>query len=132
MIEAIDAVATEIIGMERAALDRWGTGDPSGYLEICAPDVVYFDPFLERRIDGLAGLTAHYDGIRGKKRIDRYELLNPLVQQDGKLAVLTFNYVSWGSEGESRWNCTEVYRRDSNGWRIIQTHWSYTNAGRPS
>ena len=132
MIEAIDAVATEIIGMERAALDRWGTGDPSGYLEICAPDVVYFDPFLERRIDGLAGLTAHYDGIRGKIRIDRYELLNPLVQQDGKLAVLTFNYVSWGSEGESRWNCTEVYRRDSNGWRIIQTHWSYTNAGRPS
>ena len=83
MIEAIDAVATEIIGMERAALDRWGTGDPSGYLEICAPDVVYFDPFLERRIDGLAGLTAHYDGIRGKIRIDRYELLNPLVQQDG-------------------------------------------------
>ena len=132
MFEAIDAVATEIIGMDRAALDRWGTGDPSGYLEICAPDVVYFDPFLERRIDGLAGLTAHYDGIRGKIRIDRYELLNPLVQQDGKLAVLTFNYVSWGSEGESRWNCTEVYRRDSNGWRIIQTHWSYTNAGRPS
>ena len=132
MIETIDAVATEIIGMERAALDRWGTGDPSGYLEICAPDVVYFDPFLERRIDGLAGLTAHYDGIRGKIRIDRYELLNPLVQQDGNLAVLTFNYVSWGSEGDSRWNCTEVYRQDSSGWRIIQTHWSYTNAGRPA
>lgn len=132
MIETVAAVAAELISLERAALDTWGRGDPSGFLEICAPDVVYFDPFLERRIDGLAGLTAHYEGIRGKIRIDRYELLNPLVQGDGQLAVLTFNYVSWGSEGESKWNCTEVYRRDPAGWRIIQTHWSYTNAGRPA
>jgi len=32
-----------IIATERAALDRWGKGDPSCFLEICAPDVVYFD-----------------------------------------------------------------------------------------
>ena len=131
MIETSEAVATDVINLERTALDRWGQGDPSGFLEICAPDVVYFDPFLKRRIDGLAALTEHYEGIRGKIRIDRYELLNPLVQGDGNLAVLTFNYVSTGSEGESRWNCTEVYRLDTGGWRIIQTHWSYTNAGRP-
>jgi len=36
-----------------------------------------------------------------------------------------------GNENESRWNCTEVYRRDPVGWRIVQTHWSFTNAGRP-
>ena len=132
MIETPVAIATEIIDVERAALDRWGKGDPSGFLEICAPDVVYFDPFLERRIDGLAALTVHYEGIRGTIHIDRYELLNPLVQGDERLRVLTFNYVSWGNEGESRWNCTETYRRDAAGWRIIQTHWSYTNAGRPA
>jgi hypothetical protein len=129
MIDAVEA-ATDIITLERAALDRWGKGDPSGFLEICAPDVVYFDPFLTRRIDGLARLTEHYEGIRGKIQIDRYELLSPLVQGDRNLTVLTFNYVSWGNEGESRWNCTEVFRRDSAGSRLIQTHWSYTNAGR--
>lgn len=32
-----------IIGMERAALDRWGNGDPGGFLEISAEDVSYFD-----------------------------------------------------------------------------------------
>ena len=131
MIATLDAITAEIIGLERAALERWGKGDPSGFLEICAPDVVYFDPFLKRRLDGLAELTAHYEGIRGQIHIDRYELLNPIVQGSERLAVLTFNYVSWGSEGESRWNCTEVYRLDPPGWRIIQTHWSYTNAGRP-
>jgi hypothetical protein len=132
MIGAPASVAEEIIGLERAALDRWGKGDPSGFLEICAPDVVYFDPFLQRRLDGLAELTAHYQGIRGKIQIERYELLNPLVQGGENVAVLTFNYVSWGNEGESRWNCTEAYRRDAAGWRIIQTHWSCTNAGRPT
>ena len=28
-----------------------GEGDPSGFLGICAPDVVYFDPFLDVRLD---------------------------------------------------------------------------------
>ena len=125
-------IVSTIVGLERGALDRWGRGDPSGFLEICASDVVYFDPFLERRIDGLDELTRHYEGIRGKVQIARYELLNPKVQSIGDAAVLTFNYVSYGgNENEFRWNCTEVYRREAVGWRIIQTHWSVTNAGRP-
>src|SRR5690349_24994110 len=119
---ATDAVAREIIALERAALDRWGKGDPSGYLEISALDVVYFDPFTERRVDGLAALTAYYAPIRGKIFMERYELLNPEVQVVGDAAVLTFNFVSHGSEGQMRWNCTEVYRRDAGAWKIIQTH----------
>jgi hypothetical protein len=58
--------AETIISMEKQALDRWGKGDPSGFLEISSPDVVYFDPFLEKRIDGLEALTRYYEGIRGK------------------------------------------------------------------
>jgi len=115
-----------IIAMECAALDRWIRGDPSGFLEISAPDVVYFDPYREKRIDGLEALTALYKELWGKVLLDRYELLNPLVQVIGDAAVLTFNYVSWRGETEFRWNCTEVYRRNSDRWQIIQTHWSYT------
>ena len=123
-------LVSTIVGVERGALDRWGRGDPSGFLEISAPDVVYFDPFLERRIDGLDELTRHYEGIRGKVQIARYELLNTKVQAIGDAAVLTFNYVSHGgNENAFRWNCTEVYRRDAAGWRIVQTHWSFTNSG---
>ena len=126
-----DDLTDTIIGMERAALDRWGKGDPSGFLEICAPDVVYFDPTLEWRIDGRDALGKYYEAIRGKVSIERYELLNPLVQRVDDAAVLTFNYVSYGgAEDEYRWNCTEVYRQTSKGWEIIQTHWSYTLAVR--
>ena len=115
-----------IVAMERAALDRWGQGDPSGFLEISAPDVVYFDPYLEKRIDGLEALTQYYEKIRGQVHIDHYELINPLVQVCDDMAVLTFNYVSYTGESHDRWNCTEVYRRNGDRWQIIQTHWSYT------
>ena len=119
----------DIIAMERAALDRWAKGDPSGFLEICSPDVVYFDPALERRLDGLRALTRLYDGVRGQIHLMRYELLNPKVQLCGEAAVLTYNFVGDCQDKSDRWNCTEVYRKTPDGWRIIQTHWSRT---RPS
>ena len=125
--ETATDIAQRIIGMERAALERWGRGDPSGFLEISAEDVVYFDPFQPRRVNGLAELRALYELIRGRVQVDRFELLDPVVQAVGDMAVLTFNYVAEGTnEGTSRWNCTEVYRRDEGVWRIIQTHWSFT------
>ena len=119
-------ITKTIIALESAALERWRNGDPSGFLEICAPDVVYFDPYLEKRIDGIEALTQYYKTIWGQVRFDRFELLNPCVQVSGELAVLTFNYVSYTGDKQSRWNCTEVYRYDNEQWKIIQTHWSYT------
>jgi hypothetical protein len=119
-------IASTIIAMESAALKRWGNGDPSGFLEISAPDVVYFDPYLEVRIDGLEALTQLYKTIWGRVHFDRFELLNPYMQTDGELAVLTFNFVSYAGDQNTRWNCTEVYRHVGDSWQIIQTHWSYT------
>jgi ketosteroid isomerase-like protein len=119
--------ANTIISMERAALERWGRGDPSGFLEISADDVVYFDPYQPRRLNGIVELRELYESIRGRVQIARFELINPVVEATDAMAVLTFNYVADGTnEATSRWNCTEVYRRDAAGWRIVQTHWSFT------
>lgn len=119
-------ISSIILAMECAALERWIHGDPSGYLEIYAPDIVYFDPYRAKRVDGLEALTALYKELWGQIQLDRFELLNPLVQVIGDAAVLTFNYVSYVRETEDRWNCTEVYRRNGERWQIIQSHWSYT------
>lgn len=115
-----------VLDLETAAMHRWLSGDPSGFLEISAPDVVYFDPGLESRLDGIDALTAHYEAARGQIFADRFRFVNPLVQEHGDIAVLTFNFLSWSGEDEPmRWNCTEVYRRAADSWRIIQTHWSF-------
>jgi len=49
---AADFKPETIIALERSALDRWGKDDPQGFLETYAPDVTYFDPGSERRVDG--------------------------------------------------------------------------------
>lgn len=51
--------------IERAALERWHEGDPSGYLELYSDDVTYFDPYFERRLDGIVRMTEYYESIRG-------------------------------------------------------------------
>jgi len=68
----------------------------------------------------------------GKIRVERAEMIDPKVQQQGDIAVLTFNLVSHGArfgdgpKGDVRWNSTEVYQRISGQWKIIHSHWSYT------
>jgi ketosteroid isomerase-like protein len=129
-MDTVTDVAVTIIQLERRALERWGKGDPSGFLEISAEDVVYFDPYQPRRLNGIDELRALYESIRGNVQIARFELIDPHVQAVKDMAVLTFNYVAEGTnEATSRWNCTEVYRREAGSWRIIQTHWSFTQPG---
>ena len=121
----------EIITLERAALDRWGTGDPRGYLEIMAPEITYFDPGQDRRVDGLERMHALLVPWTGKIKIDRYEMLQPTVQRHGTVALLTFNLVNYRREADGAerqvvaWNATEVYGRVDGQWRIIHSHWSY-------
>jgi hypothetical protein len=124
-------ISATIIELERAALDRWCGGDPSGFLEISAPDVVYFDPFLGHRLDGFSALSEYYESLRGKVSASRWEMVRPLVQVVGpEAAVLTFDFHSWGGDEDAmRWHCTEVYRRLAEGWRIVATHWSFAAKG---
>lgn len=122
-------IATVIIEMERQALGSWAKGDPDGFLSISCPDVSYFDPFVEKRLDGLEALTALYERIRGKVRIDRFEMIAPRVQVVGDGAVLSFQFESFGSEGTMLWNTTEVYRKTPDGWRIAHTHWALNRPG---
>jgi len=122
----------KIIAMEKAALDRWVKGDPQGYLEIMDTDLTYFDPFQEKRLDGRAAMRDFVTPLTGKIHVDRYEMLNPKVQRDGNIAVLSFNLVDYakqadgGEKVEARWNSSEVYRKVGSKWRIIHSHWSLT------
>jgi uncharacterized protein (TIGR02246 family) len=129
MTATID-VGSDVIALERAALDRWGAGDPAGYVEIFDDAVTYFDPFQGQRLDGRTAMVALMDSIAGTIRVDRYDMLRPVVQHHGDVAILTFNLVSYRTdEGRERvvssWNSTEAYRRTPNGWRIIHSHWSF-------
>ena len=129
-------VSAHIVSLERSALDRWIRADPDGYLSLYARDATYFDPFQEKRVDGLDALSAQLAPMRGAAlpfTEPRYNMINPVVHADGNTAILTFNLVNYGKPTGStaeavlaRWNATEVYRQVDGAWRIIHTHWSFT------
>ena len=124
---AVDPLTDVLVALERSALDRWGRGDPQGYVSIMDSSVTYFDPFTPARVDDLAAMKAWLTPFTGKIHIDRYEIQSPRVQRVGDLAVLTFNLVDEVDNPRitARWNTTEVYRRVGNSWRIIHSHWSF-------
>jgi ketosteroid isomerase-like protein len=125
-------VPETIISLERGALERWGKGDPDGYLSIMAPEITYFDPTVAMRIDGREKLKPVLEVVRGRLSIQQAKMINPAVMRDGNVAVLTFNLISRGASlngsprRDVKWNSTEVYRQIDGNWKIVHSHWSYT------
>jgi ketosteroid isomerase-like protein len=120
-----------IIALERGALDRWGRDDPQGYLALYAPEVTYFDPMREKRIDGFDAMQQALEPIKGLVKVDRYEMIDPQVYRAGDAAVLTYNLVSYGRSPAGVamavwWNSMAVYAQIDRQWKIVHSHWSYT------
>ena len=133
MVNTVDArtSADQILMLERAALDRWGNGDPGGFLELYTADITYFDPVTAARIDGHQAMVDYYRPWIGKIQIARYEMLNPQVVVGGNMALLTYNLVNYhdadGVESVgSCWNSTMVYQHRGGTWKTIHSHWSFT------
>ena len=124
-------IAETLLQLERSALDRWGAGDPGGFLDIYAIDVTYFDPSTERRLDGWQTMADYYRPWTGKIEIERYDIEHPRVVSSADMAVLSYNLTNYvnaadGSEHVlNRWNSSTVYRREAEGWKVVHSHWSY-------
>jgi ketosteroid isomerase-like protein len=122
----------EIIELERQALERWGRGDPGGFLELYGDRVSYFDPSTAARMDGRQAMIDYYRPWTGLIQIARFEMVNPLVVVDADMALLTYNLVNYNANADgtesvgTRWNSTTVFRRKDGAWRSIHSHWSFT------
>lgn len=120
----------KIIALERAALDRWGKGDPQGYIETYAPDITYFDPAREKRADGIQAMKDYYAPIAGKIKVESYEMIDAKVQHRGDVAVLSYQLKSRaimpdGSPVTVHWNSSKVYGLSDGNWRLFHDHWSF-------
>jgi len=125
-----------IIALERGAMDRWGRGDPQGFIEIFADEVTYFDPSTERRVDGIEAMRALFAPIVGLVKLSRYEFLHPDVYRRGDLAILSYNLVTYSQKPDgaplvTRWNVTEAYAPIGGKWKIVHSHFSLTKPQPP-
>jgi len=116
-------LAKTIIAMEKAALEKWLKGNPTGYLNIYAEDFTYFDPI--QRLNGFEKIKEFYESMRGSVQVEKYEIIDPIVQIYGETAVLSYNLVTYSGGEVIGENCTEVYQQQlDKQWKIIHSHWS--------
>jgi ketosteroid isomerase-like protein len=126
-----EGVLGEVMALEAAAMERWRQGDPWGFIEISAPHITYFDTGTPQRINGRDALRAEYAQREGKIFYDVMDFIDPRVQVQGDLAVLTYRFFSTRLNPDGSvlsrvpWNCTEVFARIGGQWAIIHTHWSF-------
>lgn len=118
----------EVVALERSALDKWSQCDTSGYIDISAEDVTWFDfsPGKQLRIDGLEALCNYMMPLGAQVPAHTYEMLNPKVQVYGNVAILTFQWSGSTKDGDSlpKWKVTSIYCMEKGQWRMVHAHWS--------
>ena len=125
-----EGILGELMRLESTAMERWRKGDPTGYLELYASQVTYFDPGTTQRVNGRTALTTRYKHLQGKIIYDVMDFIEPVVLVAGDMALLFYRFFSTSLNGDGSvlkrtpWNCTQVYQRMQGGWKIIHNHWS--------
>jgi ketosteroid isomerase-like protein len=116
--EPLAGAAAEIMKLETRALERWRKGDPSGGLEIAAPEVTYFDPDTPARLNGFGDLKQLYEALVGQIH-HVMEFVNPRFRVFEDSAVLFYQFFSTTLNPDGTiasrtpWNCSEVYAKTS-------------------
>lgn len=120
-------LAEHIIGLEKAALEKWFKGDTSGYERLWSErSFTYFDAVVTERIDDHATIAEFLKTIEGKLFADSYEFRSPRVQIGQDMAVLTYQLFAETTLINMEYNCIEVYQKEEDGeWHVIHSTWSF-------
>jgi ketosteroid isomerase-like protein len=121
-----------LIEFEKAIQWQWSMGDPTGYMDVLAEDVTYFDPIAEYLVVGREALLEHWKRISGDPQITRQEYLNEVAHpnEKGDEVVLAYNFNTYQQDdnGEEKlflsWNISIVFRKIDGKWLIVHGHWS--------
>lgn len=121
-----EELTAHIIGLEKAALDKWFRGDTSGYEQLWSKrSFSYFDGVVSERVDDHASIAAFLKTIDGKLFADSYEFRSPRVQFGVDMAVLTYQLFAKTTLIDMAYNCIEVYQKEDDGWHVIHSTWSF-------
>lgn len=120
-------LAEYIIGLEKAALDKWFKGNTSGYESLWSKhSFSYFDAVVTERIDNHAAIAEFLKTIEGKLFADNYDFRNARVQSGQDMAVLTYQLFAKTNLIDMEYNCIEVFQKETDGeWHVIHSTWSF-------
>lgn len=119
-------VEETILALEGEALDQWSAGNPLGFAVHFADDGSYVDDIgAQNRIVGAEAAKEYLSSLDGKIPPHEYEIVDPLVQVYGDVAILTFQYHSKiDTMSGPPWKATSVYHFNDSTWQMVHANWS--------
>lgn len=120
-------LAQHIIGLEKAALDKWFNGDSSGYRELWSKkNFSYFDGVFDHRVDTHEEITKFVTTVVDNKLYAKsYDFCNPRVQFGEDMAILTYQLHADTTLINMHYNCIEIFKKEDDGWRVVHSTWSF-------
>jgi len=108
------------------AAEKWSKGDPLGYVECAANDIVWLDELgaLEP-IHGSEELKKYLEPFGGQVPTHKFELLDPVFQVYNDIVIVTYRYQGiFDGEPATPWKVTSVYRYLNGDWLSVHENWS--------
>jgi len=123
-----EEVRSSILALVTDGLEGLRLGDPRGITSRCADDVTYFSVELDSLLVGRKALEDWYGPPTGQTNYDHFDLIDPQVRLYGGMAIVTFDFASYGSADASQlrthWRSTQVLRKTGSEWEIVHIHWT--------
>jgi len=108
------------------AAEQWSTGNPLGYVDCAASDIVWIDVLgAQEPVIGSEALRNYLGTFKDQVPHHKFELLDPIFQVYDDIVIVTYRYLGTfeGVPGDP-WKITSVYRFVNGEWLSVHENWS--------
>lgn len=121
-----DDARAAIWGKIVAANDKWASGDPMGFIDCAAPDIIWSDDLgAPLRVNGYEALKAYLETFKGQIPSHQHILIDPVFQFYGDIVIVSYRYQgTFEGETQAPWKVTSVYRYSDGDWLSVHENWT--------
>jgi hypothetical protein len=107
------------------AAEKWSTGEPMGYVESAADDIVWADELgAVKPIIGSENLKKYLESFRGQIPAHEFKLVDPIFQVYNDIVIVTYRYQGiFDGVPANPWQITSVYRYINGDWLSVLENW---------
>jgi hypothetical protein len=108
------------------ANDRWSNGDPTGFVDVVAPDATYMDDIQAfYPIAGKEAFAKYAEALKGNIPVHEKELTDFMFQFYDDIVIITYRYNGIiDGVPANPWKVTSVYRYNEGNWLSVHENWS--------
>jgi len=110
----------------KSANDKWASGDPMGFMECVAQDIIWIDDLgAQIPVSGFEALGKYLENFTGQIPPHEHELLDLVFQSYGDIVIVNYRYQgTFDGEPANPWKITSVYRYADGDWLSVHENWS--------